>query len=198
MKTKWIITAAAAALLGFSATVQAVPIQGSIQFNGTGVFSFAGPQTTLTFDNDWAVTTPVPTLDYALVPQGTAVTFKPLVFTGTGAGATLVAPIIPLWTFTIGLVTYSFDLSALSDATVTTVGLIKSVSINGSGTAHKTGFTDTLALWSLSGSGTNLILNVGSQNTTATGVGVPDGGTTVLLLGAALSGLGLLRKKLAA
>jgi len=42
MKTKWIITAAAAALVGFSATVQAIPITGGVSILG-GVAKVTGP-----------------------------------------------------------------------------------------------------------------------------------------------------------
>jgi pimeloyl-ACP methyl ester carboxylesterase len=49
----------------------------------------------------------------------TPVTMNSFTFTGTGSGASLSSPVTPLWTFTSGGNTYSFNASSLIYATVT-------------------------------------------------------------------------------
>ncbi len=65
----------------------------------------------------------------------------------------------------------------------------------------KTGSVGTLALYSITQvvtiNGTPVGTTGGSYSLDASLTGVPDGGTTVMLLGAALSGLAFLRRKLA-
>jgi hypothetical protein len=54
------------------------------------------------------------------------------------------------------------------------------------------GFTDTPGTWIFSGNQSGGTLSFSTSNGN-----VPDGGMTVMLLGAALSGLALIRRKLA-
>ena len=179
---------------------QAIPIDGSIQFSieadASGV-SGAGA-TTISFVNPGSVT--VDTLDYASVPTGVAspaVTVNTLKFTGTGAAAVLSASVSPEWVFTYGGDTYSFDLTALTFASVTKSGSLSQMLLQGSGVAHITGFDDTIAVWTLSGTdGGGLKFTASSESTTATGVGVPDGGLTVALLGFAFVGVEGFRRKI--
>jgi hypothetical protein len=106
--------------------------------------------------------------------------------------------VAPLWTFTSGANTYSFDLANVSVFSQSNSFL----NLMGSGTFHVTGFDDTPGLWSFTisnpGGGAHANFDFTFANSqTATG-GVPDGGMTVALLGLALVGVEVLRRKLKA
>jgi len=125
--------------------------------------------------------------DY-LGTAGTQTTFQPITYVGTGGSAVLSGPVTPLWTFTMGTTTYSFELTSLSSA-YTGSG---SLTLAGSGTAYITGFDATQGSFAIQGTGFQFM----SASATANGVGVPDGGSTVALLGFAFLGLEGLRRKL--
>lgn len=157
---------------------QAYAVTGSIEFGGSMSGSTKKGTTTITFTNPWSVI--IGDGDYAGVPAGTSATFNSFAYTGTGATATLVAPVTPQWTFTYLGVTYSFDLSALSNAVLTST----SFTASGTGTANK-GTDSSPAVWSIQGNGSKFVFKFSSSTTTA----VPDGGSAVALLGIALAGI---------
>jgi hypothetical protein len=172
----------------FYQPAQAISIDGTIGFWGSGSVT-TGATTTVNFTN------PELTIwgngAYSGVPSGTQVTFQSINYIGTGESATLTpAPVTPLWTFTVGGLTYWFELTSLSSANITS----GSLALAGLGTAYITGFTPTEGNFAISGTGPNLTLQFVSASTTANGVAVPDGGLTVTLLGFALIGLGALHK----
>jgi hypothetical protein len=184
----------AAAILA-TTVVQAVPITGDIGFVGFSGASVSGGVTTFSPDNPWVDVGG--TGDYSLT-GGALVTFSSISYTGTGASATLTSPVDPLWTFEVSGVTYSFDLTSLSDADVTA----NSVSLSGTGTAFIAGDTATSATWSLEGAGVNEQFQIDFSTTSSTGGGgggtpgsVPDSGTTVIMLGLALGACGLFARK---
>jgi len=100
---------------------------------------------------------------------------------------TPVVPVNPLWSLEIGGVIYSFE--ALTMTATYDAGQ-NAWAIGGSGTATVTGYATTGGIWdlTLSQSGSSFGF---TSNTT-----VPDGGLTVALLGGALIGLQVLRRKL--
>ena len=190
MKSKLIILSIAVALAAFvgsSVTVQAQPITGSIAFDGgyTPNTTPLSAATSVTFPaNGQEVTLNQHFGSYLSVPNGTLVTFNGFTFIPASP------PVNPLWTFTIGPTTYSFNATTM---TSNYNGIQNNWNIAGTGTAKITGFDDTPGTWNLT------LSNVGESFSFAatTGVnGVPDGGTTVLLLGAALSALGLIKRRL--
>ena len=171
---KTILALLATGLIG----AQAYAVTGSIQFTGSMSGSTSKGTTTITFTNPWSVF--AGTGDYSGVPNGTATTFNSFSYTGTGTSATLVAPVTPQWTFTYNLVTYSFDLEALTNAVLT------SSSFNAGGTGTATIGTDSSpAVWTIQGTGGKFSFQLSSSTTTA----VPDGGSAVALLGIALAGI---------
>ncbi|HEV2211314.1 MAG TPA: hypothetical protein VG167_21325 [Verrucomicrobiae bacterium] len=189
MSTKVMRLVVGAAALASVLAVQAVPITGSIGFEGLatenpGQTAFTG------FSNLLGTPGSAPTVltalgDYSSVPMGTAAIWTPFTFNPPAASVT------PLWAFTIGTTVYSFDSTSMS---VTYPGGF--VNISGTGIAHITGFQDTYGTWTVTTTpGEGLTFTFGASTDTG-GQGVPDGGMTVLLLGAALSGLALLRKQL--
>ncbi len=93
----------------------------------------------------------------------------------------------PLWQLSIGGL--SFDLLSITSIDEGVPGL----ELHGSGIIHSALYEDTVGNWSFSANTTGTKFTFSSQTST-----VPDGGTTVMLLGAALSGLGLIRRKLVA
>jgi VPDSG-CTERM motif len=105
--------------------------------------------------------------------------------------------VAPLWTFTSGANTYSFDLANVSVFSQSNSFL----NLMGSGTLHVTGFDDTPGSWSFTisnpGGGAHANFDFTFANS-QTGAGVPDGGVTVALLGLALVGVEVLRRKLKA
>jgi hypothetical protein len=192
MKNKWLIAGVVAAFVAFSATVQATPITGTINFDG-GTATLNGPIGTATAITAFGGSTIVNN-NFGVAPTGsfagtggTAVTFLLSGFTfSPGLSPN---PVSPLWIFVLGGITYSFDLTSV----VSSIGVGPSLNLAGNGIVHKTGFTDTFATWTFSttGSGPTIFGFVAGNK-------APDGGTTVMLLGAGLSGLALLRKKLGA
>ena len=175
-----LVVAGCAALI----SQQAYAVTGSIEFTGAMAGSTTKGTTTITFTNPWHVF--VGDGDYAGVPStsnggpATAATFNSFSYTGNGLTATLVAPVTPQWTFTYLGVTYSFDLSSLTNAVLTATGF----TAQGNGTAN-IGTDSSPATWTIQGSGTKFTFTFSSSTTTA----VPDGGSAVALLGIALTGI---------
>lgn len=175
--------------LAFTASVQAIPIGGTIQFVGTATMNSS--QTAFVSFGDplggglgpW-VQAGSQTGSYGGVAAGTTAIWTPFTFNPPAASVT------PLWMFTVGGTTYSFDATSM---TVTHPNA-STVNITGSGIAHITGFADTIGTWTVTATGAGVDFTFGAF--TGPGGGVADGGTTVLLLGTALSGVALLRKKM--
>ncbi|MEO7675607.1 MAG: VPDSG-CTERM sorting domain-containing protein, partial [Verrucomicrobiota bacterium] len=122
--------------------------------------------------------------------SGASVTVNPFIWNPPGAST----PITPLWTFTTGGKTYSFDLSVLHVDFAAPTGLF----LSGIGTAHLTGIgvekMDTTGSWNFSaqtmGSSTFTF-----SSTTEVPISVPDGGSTMILLGSGLGGIFFLRSR---
>ena len=178
-KTYFAPVAIALMISGFAA-VQAQSITGSIQFVGgatlngpiataTAYTAFFGPGGTGTLPQ---VLGGSQSGDYAGVPTGTLTTITPFSFNPSGA------PVMPLWTFTVGATTYSFD------ATSITVDFQSSAFLNieGTGVAHITGFSDTPGTWSFTdtGLGATPVFTFGGATTV-----VPEPSVTELAMMAA-------------
>jgi len=185
MKNKiTLLAGAVAALVGFATTVQAVPIVGSIGFAGTysQVGGTAGDLSTAT---SMAINNP-PTI---LTTSGAFVGATTPTFVSSvgvnGNAPTLVGQ--NLWTVVVGASTYSL-LVGTSSQTFTSSSQLN---LAGTGTIKNgTPANDTAGTWQL-GFGTS-----GASFTfQSTSANAPDGGLTVMLLGAALTGLFLVRKQ---
>jgi VPDSG-CTERM motif len=186
-KNKWLkVAGSAAAVLAVAASVHADPIVGSVGFTGTYTQN-GGSQ------GDLATATSF-TIDSVSIENPTGV------FTGA-SDPTFYSPITvnpannlldeSLWTVQIGGVTYSLLVGSETETFVSGVQL----DLSGTGTfENTTAADDTAGTWQLQFgvSGASFTWDA----TSATNV--PDGGTTVILLGAALSGLALVKRKLAA
>jgi hypothetical protein len=195
MKNKWIILAGAVALTAFS-TAQATPITGSIAMNGTVTLNstYLGSASATTGYNNVQVAG-LPSGSFFATPSlvNDAVTWHNFSFSGGSAS--------PLWSFSDAGTgwTYTFNLAndyvvAQSDGYLN-LGGTGSISITGVGSSYVT----TPGVWSFTitsteAPGSDFSFSFANSQTAV----VPDGGATVMLLGAALSALGLFRKKLIA
>ena len=189
--------ACAGMALGLAATVQAATITGGISLSG-------GPITVNT--GDLATGTVVTGFGSAFVSSvngsyagvGTG-TLSPTVFT---AGFTFVPPTpagAEIWSFWgpnpsgPGTVVFDFLLNSIQSVSQgIDVNGIHFLNVSGTGTLQIGGLTDTPGSYLLTANSANETFSFSSSNGT-----LPDGGTTALLLGAALSTLGLIRRKLA-
>lgn len=94
----------------------------------------------------------------------------------------------PIWSLTTpGLA--SFDLLSINSIVESSSGLI----LTGSGLLHAIGFDSTPGDWSFSANSTGTYFTFSNQTTA--NAAVPDGGSTVLLLGVAIIGLGILSRR---
>ena len=176
-------------------SLQAAPISGTIGFTGNVTLN-SGSASTATAVVAWGNPTPVTvttaTGSFATVSAGTAV---------TGLGAwTFNFPSVSTPTFSWSVGGFTFNLASSSIISQGGVaGVSGYVNVSGTGTVSGNGYTPTTLIWSFSTQdpavigGANGIFTFSSSHTT-----VPDGGATVALLGLALTGAGLLRKKLVA
>ena len=169
----------------FCQQTQAVSITGSIEFFGSSVASGpSGPPDTIHFIDPWHSV--AATGGYSGVLTGTNTTFNDFTFIGDGTAATLIGTDSPIWTFTLGATTYSFDLLALTTGHVDA----GSMGFSGTGIAHITGFADTPASFALEGSGTGFNFQLSSSTTAAT----PEGGTTAVMFAFGLALVGIVRQ----
>lgn len=186
MKNKLIIMAGAVAtLVSFSTSVQAIPISGGISFSGN--YSIPSGTTLLTATsitfplNQTAVTSANGTFGAAGIVFGNIVTMSsPLSINPT------VTPVISLWS--IGIFSFNALTLIQSDQTATTLTL-RGTGLILDGNAADTVNGQWLATF-------NTL--TGTFSYSASAGSVPDGGMTVMLLGVALTGLCLFRKKVMA
>lgn len=196
--TLW--TAAFCALVLGSPCARGNNISGSIAFGAEGVVvntpnladasSFYVDTTVggLPVDNV-AYVGEIPQGSYSSVPLMTPVTFNGFTFNPP------VASITPLWTFALGpagdQTVYSFDAtSVMSDWNASR----DEWDIGGSGIAMITGYDSTPGTWTVNLSETGA--SFAFDATSGANAAVPDGGSTVLQLGGAFLGLGVLGRTL--
>ena len=190
LKTASIILAVA----GFASNSPAIPITGAISFSGTATADGSSFLTATKFISfqDVDVGAASSLSGSYTGTSGAAVTVTPFTWNPPTAST----PINPLWTFVSGGNTYSFNLSALHLDFASTTGLL----LSGLGTAHISGpgldFQDTSGYWEFSTQTLGLSTFTFSSTTT-TSNNVPDGGSTALMLGGSLLGLGAVGRKLA-
>jgi hypothetical protein len=168
-------------------TLQASLITGNIGFTGGVTFdtTSAGTATEVT---SWI--NPIVTLDsgaFSTVASGSSVIFaKP-------------------WTFSSGVVSnfwsvggFTFELLSSSIPPGSQSGNYPNgtVTVTGTGYVSGNGYTPTLMSWSFTAQDPAAQAQPEAWTFSASGASLPDGGSTVMLLGIALSGAALLRRKL--
>jgi len=177
-------------LLGFTVSVQAIPIVGGISLSGNVTYPVADIDSATAFQSFNGVTVSSVSGSYldAGVAPGTTVNMSAFSFNPFAP-----AGVIPLWQTTSGTAA-SFDLMSLGPITQGNGFLM----LTGAGTLHLSGFDNTPGYWRFSSQQGDTTFSFSSSNgaLTPSNADVPDGGTTIVLLGAALSGLALVRGKL--
>lgn len=195
MKNKWMkIAGAAVAAIAMTASVKASPITGSISITGnynalSGANGTGSVVSDLTTAHSMVVTGNFNVFNTAgnfVGANASTVTFASPINVNP---ANNLIPNVQLWSVVAGGVTYTFTVNTESQ-TAPTSG---SISLSGTGT-----FADGIPGDSVGGT---FQLGFGADGTVFSfqnnnSVGVPDGGTTAMLLGSAMIGLGLLKKKL--
>jgi hypothetical protein len=198
-KTTMSLTAASLLLAGLTSSLLAIPstIEGVISFSGSATTDTTSLSTSTRFLSFREVTvgTPATTSGDYLGTWGSEVTMTP--FTWDPVGASI--PINPLWTFVSGGNTYSFNLNTMNVDYNSPTALF----LSGFGIASITGpgmeKLDTPGLWNFSGQTLgDSSFTFSSSNLVPTPSRVPDGGSTVAMLGLGLLGFGLLKRKIAA
>jgi len=186
------IPLAASIVLAFSAgAAQAAPVTGTIGFGGPGLYVGATnwyQSTGVDFGTPWAVTT-AGTGSFALVPLLT----NPVSFTdfnwGAGTGAVNVPAVLnPAWTFTHAGVTYTLDISTISNI-LRGSAANNSISVSGTGTLKVTGYDDTTGVWNFTGGD-----NGGGLNLSFSSAAVPLP-ATIGLLGLGLAAVGVVSRR---
>jgi hypothetical protein len=186
--SKLLMIAAVAALTCILSTqVQAVPISGTIDFNGgatTDTGNLATANAFTSFSGVTVSTAVAPTGDYSSVPGGTSVpTMNGFTFDPPGG--------VPLlWSFVSGGITYSFSLTSAS-VVAQSSGFLN---VAGNGIASITGFDPTPGTFSITLTGSSGAPSKVFSFTAETAV--PEGGATVALLGVGLVALAVARRKL--
>jgi hypothetical protein len=183
------------AMTGLALNLQAVPtsITGAISFSGTSTMdttSFVTATRFTSFQNVFVGASSALSGDY-VGTSGATVTMAPFIWDPPTAST----PINPLWSFVSGGNTYSFDLSVMHEDFASPTGLL----LSGLGIAHITGpgleKLDTFGQWNFSAQTLGLATFTFSSTTSLPPPAVPDGGSSVVLMGGSLLGLGLIRRK---
>ena len=180
------VTAVALALVQ---SLQATPITGNIGFTGRVALN-TGSAATASSVLAWIN----PNVN------GTSGSFNSV---ATGTPVTFSAP---PWAFNSGSVTafwtvggFTFDLTESSvTAQGGNQGTTAFVNVSGSGTVYGNNYDKTTIIWNFSTQDPKIVGDVDSFTFSASHVATPDGASTIALLGLALSGAGMLRKKFAA
>jgi hypothetical protein len=191
-------------LLCFQDSVQAIPTptSGTISFSGTASMDSSSFVTATKFTSFKSAFVGAPASlsgDYAGT-AGAAVTVSPFTWDSPGA----ITPLIPVWKFVSGGLTYSFDLNSLHKDFASPDFLL----LSGMGTAHITGLgserldkLDTFGLYNLRVQTLGVATFTFSSMAKATSISnqqskpVPDTGETFILLGGCVSGICLLQRR---
>ncbi len=166
-------------------SVQAVPITGGITFNGTATLN-SNNIATATMVKSWGT-------NNVKSVSGTFLTFGSINLND-------IVKLAPNWSFNSGVLgkfwqVGGFTFNLADSSALSLVNGVLTIILNGSVSGNGfdvTPFSGTVMIHSTPGTAGVIFSDNFSFNT------VPDGGTTVLLLGAALSGLALAKRKLKA
>jgi hypothetical protein len=184
LKTIAVFVALSAAVSPVMATAinGAVSLSGTYTVDGTNFKPFnpiTNPTGATAFTSFSSVEVESATGDYSGT-VGQAVTHNAFVFDP------FLTAITPLWTFTMGGTTYSFNLNSLT----IDYRAANSIVLSGLGEANITGFDTTPGDWTFTANSGGGTFSFSSTNT------VPDGGATAMLMGVGLLGLGAIRRKI--
>jgi opacity protein-like surface antigen len=184
MKNIFTLTVAAAVLVLAAQATQAIPVTGAIGFTGQAGYN-TGSVGTATAVSTWYNTqVNGDSGSFSVLPLNSSVTIAaPWSFTTTSA--------IPSFWTAGG---FTFELLS-SWITAQGTGFVV---VNGTGLVTAPGYDATTLSWSFSSQDPTVTDSPASWTFSASSKSVPDGGTTMLLLGATLSGIAMIKRKLSA
>jgi len=178
------IVGAAMLFMAIAQTTQATMITGNIGFTGRVSLDTTSAGSATEVVNWFSPTVNGTSGGFTTVANGTSVSLvSPWFFTTT-------SPVNSFWT--VGGFTFQ-----LLSSSITFQGS-GSVIVNGTGIVSGNGYTPTTLGWSFSTQDPAVTQNPSTFTFSASANSVPDGGATVMLLGIALSGVALLKRKLVA
>ncbi|MDR3460075.1 MAG: VPDSG-CTERM sorting domain-containing protein [Verrucomicrobiae bacterium] len=177
-----ILAAVAVVAMAFTQTTQAVPVTGNVGFSGAVQLNSSSVQTA-TGAGAWFDTVVNATSgSFTTVANGSAVTLAtPWAFNSGAIGS--------FWS--VGGFTFDLTSSAIYSQDALFLNVVLNGTVSGNG-YDATAFSGTFQVANPAANGLTTFTERLSFNS------VPDGGSTMLLLGGALTGLGLLRRKLLA
>jgi len=190
MKNLIKLASAVAVAFTLTQTVQAIPIVGNIGFTG-GVTFNTNSAAYATQVTSWV--TPVVTLDDGAF-AGIA-SFSPAAFTSSIWNFNTSTAINSFWS--VGGFTFKL-LSSSIQSQGGVAGSTGFVVVNGIGTVTSTNpaYSATQISWSFTSQDPKVTSNPDAWTFSASANSVPDGGSTVMLLGLALSGAALIKRRL--
>jgi len=184
------LTSVMAVSLAMSQALLATPINGTIGFTG-GVTYDTSSAATATEVTSWI--TPIVKLDsgsFATIATGSAATFTSSVWSFNTS-----TPMNNFWS--VGGFTFRLLSSSVSSQGGTP-GQSGYIFAYGTGIVSGNGYDNTFLSWSFTSQDPKAGINPDSWTFSASAAPVPDGGTTVVLLGMALSCAALLKRQLTA
>lgn len=193
MKKTFTIVGLVAVLASFNPLAQAIPITGTIIVQGGTALTPIGSPLGTASGVAATTGTVLAGSDSFAGTAGAVVSFQAFTFTPA------TPPANALWTFTVGGLAYSFDLTAMTVKTYDPSFL----DIVGTGWLSITGanspYQQTEGTWTyqISSTDPNGVGGVFSYQSADTAIPVPDGGMTLMLLGSTLAGFCLLKRSLA-
>lgn len=159
------------------ASAKADPISGSLGFAGsftTNSNSDFTAATSITFGP--SITIGSSDGDYAGIPNIVLVNFNGFSFDSL--------PTPDLWDFSFGGKDYSFTATSVNVSATT-----NTLTLSGEGVAHITGLDDTHGNWVITSN------TLGNNFSFSASTAAPDGGTTALLVGLGLAGMGFVSRR---
>ena len=192
MKNKWLTIGGVIIAMAITATVQATPINGNITMGGNETLDGTSVNNSTTVTGWSAVTTGgAASGSFSGILAGTAVNMvSPWIFLPSPG-----VPLAALWS--VGGFTFNLGTSTVITDSAGFLNIIG----NGTITSTTPGLDPTAFAWRFGTQDpSSTPANGGTPVFTFSGAtgSVPDGGTTAMLLGIALSGVALLKKKLTA
>lgn len=190
MKKMLKLASVAVVALVLAQSLQAALITGNIGFSGGAVLNNTSA------NNATAVTSWInPVVQGQSGSFNPVLNLSPVTFTAGIWNFTTGATIAPFWS--VGGFTFNL-LSSYVVAQGGTAGLNAYVVVAGTGLVSGNGYTPTQLSWTFTSQDPSSDTIPATWTFSASAASVPDGGATVLLLGIALSGVALLRRKLTA